>query len=74
MGVRGRSRLTSSYSGEAQATDSGIRLEGTHTSLAGSGSFAGVSGEGHFTGARIDHLETGGDTYHRGVLTLTMPD
>lgn len=68
------SRLTSSYTGSAKATATGISLEGHHTDLAGTGSMEGATGEGTFTGSRIDHLETGGDTYHRGVLTLTLPD
>lgn len=68
------SRLTSSYVGEAKATASGISLEGRHGDLAGTGSFSGATGEGSFTGSRIDHLETGGDTHHRGELTMTLPD
>jgi len=59
------SRLTSSYEGRAEASDDGITLEGRHSDLAGTG---------NFTGARIDHLDSGGDTHHRGVLTLTLPE
>lgn len=68
------SQLTSSYEGEAKASGDGIALEGRHSDLAGTGSFEGATGEGSFTGARIDHLDTGGDTYHRGVLMLTLPE
>ncbi len=68
------STLSSSYVGEAKATADGISLEGTHSDIAGTGAFEGASGQGHFTGSRIDHLNTGGDTHHRGTLTLTLPD
>jgi hypothetical protein len=68
------STLTSRYLGEAKATADGITLAGTHSNLAGTGGFEGASGEGRFTGSRIDHLDTGGDTHHRGVLTLTLPE
>jgi hypothetical protein len=68
------STLSSSYVGEARATADGISLEGTHGDIAGTGAFEGARGEGSFTGSRIDHLNTGGDTHHRGTLTLTLPD
>lgn len=68
------SQLGSSYVGEATATPAGgVRLEGRHADLSGTGAYAGVKGDGSFTGRRIDHLEDGGDTYQRGTLRLVRP-